>query len=1357
MVDMGRISFTEYSRFRFTVYRHESREGAVKREATEPCAPDARVGHTDHNDRLVMSAAMHERRCGAVHGAWRVRRSLSDDSSQFVHARFASDHKWDSPPGQPGAGQSGGGQDQTCSDGAWPEATLAGEADPCFRACVAAGPALAQRGAARRQRCGARGSARLATACELLIVTTVLGCVSPSMGSVSLGHAASSFQFSAAQHRREWDTVSMHDNDGMALGAWYHGSPGEVTPRPYFGAPLGSTADVCGSSTDGAQAIDEVPGTRPFSPEPEGFEEENELGEQTVSPGERLPPSSQWEGAKVPEWNSLAHMKLLKELDGLMPSHLEQIDLQTPPQLAATKTQTDKVFEVADAIPLMPTTLQANCPWQTTFGSPFSSPMDQMLPFGAPNEYAQRQSHDYSGPHLPPPMYLPPVHQASIDSEAGTYAEGQLVAQERSVVGYARVRVADDEELSREQLLLRWKQAEKNHASKIVQPSQRVDASVRDFVSRARFAAGQGAEVHVAATTPRHAGTMGDDATKSMSGQSDEGELACPGSPVSSMWSQDPCGYWVQDTWAAGAEPTPYFDLGYWPEVPTAAAHPHAAPHSVRREGSLGDLWSTVEGEDGEATLTDLQIETTCGQKGDVGKGYGVVDAVVGMREVGGSGGKCDLWCDQFVPRPLQLEFARELRWFAWQGREDKDGAPPASTDNLHPKTPPHKATPRRTKTQSRKHLQQQQRIPPFSLSLPLSTPLTAWPSLPPLSLQLRSPSPEEHTAHDGDQEMQVEEENDVNEDVEGEDDADIAASALSRGGLCKPGNVAKNGLRRSVSRLHMVRRSASLSRMATVSPSPAALLSASSSSRQHCASSSAITPSFGIFTHAEGGLETFECLAVCVAGGGGAGDLQEDGRSGVGDTRSGEHSSGWHGVLKSEKPNGLSRLDQVQVFKIREMLREMHRLLVSHTPQLLVANGENQGRSSNWGGGGCGGGGGSGWSGSGDRLMWRLIMYDAMMHAQSLVATAGHASIKDGIAILDRMTAAGVPPTLHTYNKYLDVVAGAASHGHGNGTHAQDAFVRMAQAGIEPNRETYWAWLSVLGSAVYHGQATMQQVYWALQNINKPTNTNSAPPTAATMMGSNAPDTPVRAHATDARGSGELVQEDIRCLQLCLRAAVGGAQRGLAGKADVEWVLRRLRSLQLEADDDTWVLAMQVLVQAAQRGEASVADAERLLDKAEAAGHMTSPALHCAFFQAAAAAASSHKQKYAPDARERVLARLQRLERLCANSPHPSHLQNSLLSLTQAVRAYFDGGHLSVQDVDKNKSFGSGVRGRGRGCGGGAGRGGKALMALLAQKAGGGGGGGGGGDLSSGRFRRRDGGAAVKRSQSSHAMPAQS
>ena len=150
------------------------------------------------------------------------------------------------------------------------------------------------------------------------------------------------------------------------------------------------------------------------------------------------------------------------------------------------------------------------------------------------------------------------------------------------------------------------------------------------------------------------------------------------------------------------------------------------------------------------------------------------------------------------------------------------------------------------------------------------------------------------------------------------------------------------------------------------------------------------------------------------------------------------------------------------------------------------------------------------------------------------------------------------------------------------------------------------------------------------------------------------------------------MAHEDIKCLRLCLRAAVGGAERGLAGKADVEWVFRRLRALQLKADHDTWLLAMQVIAKAAQRGQASVTDAERLLEKAEAEGYVASPSLYCAFFQAAAAAANSRKHKYALDARERVLARLERLERVCQESASQSFpLQQSLLSLTQAVRAY--------------------------------------------------------------------------------------
>lgn len=101
---------------------------------------------------------------------------------------------------------------------------------------------------------------------------------------------------------------------------------------------------------------------------------------------------------------------------------------------------------------------------------------------------------------------------------------------------------------------------------------------------------------------------------------------------------------------------------------------------------------------------------------------------------------------------------------------------------------------------------------------------------------------------------------------------------------------------------------------------------------------------------------------------------------------------------------------------------------------------------------------------------------------------------------------------------------------------------------------------------------------------------------------------------------------------------------------------------------------------------EANVqADAERVMERAEAAGHWCSPLLYCAFFQAAAAAAHSHKQHHALDARERVLARLERLEGLCRSAPHTSdpaqplsNLQQSLTSLAHTVRAYVENGFAS-------------------------------------------------------------------------------
>ena len=115
---------------------------------------------------------------------------------------------------------------------------------------------------------------------------------------------------------------------------------------------------------------------------------------------------------------------------------------------------------------------------------------------------------------------------------------------------------------------------------------------------------------------------------------------------------------------------------------------------------------------------------------------------------------------------------------------------------------------------------------------------------------------------------------------------------------------------------------------------------------------------------------------------------------------------SGLHSLLQSGDCTSDMRLDQVQMFKIREMLREMHRAIVSQ-PALLLEFGDGSTAAP-----GTVGADASVQKNAGGWLMWRLIMYNAMMHAQSQVAAAGHASVGDGIDILDRMSAAGVSPT---------------------------------------------------------------------------------------------------------------------------------------------------------------------------------------------------------------------------------------------------------------------------------------------------------------------------------------------------------
>jgi len=93
--------------------------------------------------------------------------------------------------------------------------------------------------------------------------------------------------------------------------------------------------------------------------------------------------------------------------------------------------------------------------------------------------------------------------------------------------------------------------------------------------------------------------------------------------------------------------------------------------------------------------------------------------------------------------------------------------------------------------------------------------------------------------------------------------------------------------------------------------------------------------------------LEKFELLAVSVAGralGANALDLQTDTLGGRGEGRSCASDeaiakSKCNRVVHGVSSAGVKRLDEVQMFKIREMLREMHRSLMSMPRPLLVGD----------------------------------------------------------------------------------------------------------------------------------------------------------------------------------------------------------------------------------------------------------------------------------------------------------------------------------------------------------------------------------------------------------------------------------
>ena len=945
---------------------------------------------------------------------------------------------------------------------------------------------------------GVNGFRRVASGAAMLVVFGLVGVASASVGAAHLG-----------THRP----------------ARSHADPSHIWPEPappnqwWARARRPRAEDCFDAMFDGDfQDVGEIPGARPFTPEPESeYDASHVAGHvEGAETGAHLPPSSLWTDKRVPERNSLAHMKLLGELDGKQVLHAvgdaeptwEQPSLPAPALAGAVD------------------------PWHLGEGAGAGA-MDCMVPFGAPSRP---------------------------DSANEMLVDGQ-------VVSYAQ---EDDEYGNSEHLSARPHGASKQSP---LSPLGKVDANVRDYVRRARFSA-----VHSDSSfSPGNGdgksgvpGSMsewkGDNAKLRAIGQSDDFEGACPGSPVSSMWSQDPCGYWVGRDDLPDPLPAD-FDLGYYCDLPGPSTSSGHTPLPIRRDGSSGDLWSTVEREDDRAQHMELE-RMASGCDG----GMQIQESALGVPASKVQSGS-DQWCDRFVPRPLQHEFSRELRWFAWQGHSSGDGTEKKRPEPARQK-PASESVSCSRKVQSRKQLTFQA---PFALAMPLTKSCVSALSLSPFNLHLS-----------------LRDAFIIQADSSGDDDLKTSGrKEMEDRGIFVP----------------------------------------SESNTQ------------GDGGTAVGGELEFRKMEMLVVG--------QDASVG---------SASQHGG----NVRGAGRLDEVQIFKIREMLHEMHRSLRVHGPSFRGGHGRARTEACQ-----------HVWDGTGDAMLWRLIMYNAMMHAQSRVAAVGHASVHDGIAILERMTGAGVPPSVQTYNRYLAVVAGAATHGHGNGTHADDAFARMSQAGIAPNRESYWLWLSVLGSAVYHGQATMQQVYCALQSINQASIEQSAP-AAWDAWGPIMRDDSGKGGVGDGEGA---VQEDVTCLQLCLRAAVGGAHRGLAGKQDVDWVLRRLRCLQLEVDHDTWALAMHVIVIAAQRGDATLAHAQQLLEQAEGAGYVASPTLHCAFFQTAAAVVNRFNgrknKKQLLDVRERVMARLQRLEVLCKSQSSPpggsNPHQHSLLTLTQAVRAYVD------------------------------------------------------------------------------------
>mmetsp|Transcript_24656 Transcript_24656/g.55717 ORF Transcript_24656/g.55717 Transcript_24656/m.55717 type:complete len:984 (-) Transcript_24656:79-3030(-) len=270
------------------------------------------------------------------------------------------------------------------------------------------------------------------------------------------------------------------------------------------------------------------------------------------------------------------------------------------------------------------------------------------------------------------------------------------------------------------------------------------------------------------------------------------------------------------------------------------------------------------------------------------------------------------------------------------------------------------------------------------------------------------------------------------------------------------------------------------------------------------------------------------------------------------------------------EAPNGFSKesLDEVQRFKLGEMLKEMQRSFDHVFHQRRASNRTVI-----------------------ERSIYDIIMYNSMMHAQAGAARAGHASAEDGFAILNRMVDAGVTPTYMTFYKLLELIEGASGYGSSNITHAEMALERMKAEGIGKDAGIYRLHLGIIAGLASMGRSSVAQAYIVIQNM---------------------------------RNDG--ICEGEEELKLVMKIAVSSSRHGQSSSKDAHRVIDRMKSLYLTPDLEMYLLAMQVHVYSAAWGFATLSDAERLIEQAQELGFSHHPALYNAFFQVASATAA-HNQ----------------------------------------------------------------------------------------------------------------------------------